>query len=113
MSPLFSIMSLFTEDVRRRHSEDDNSEPSTAAIGGPRHPRHPLSADFRKPHDIPISFPNTPQFGTPGESRESDAQEMPRPVSNGGALPHVPPMTLEPFSLFCLSWCPVPFCVSS
>src|SRR3569833_3460914 len=108
MSSLFSIMSLFTEDVSLRHSEDDNSEPSTAAIGGPRHPRHPQSADFRKPHDIPISFPNTPQFGTPGESRESDAQEMPRPVSNGGALPHVPPMTLEPLPMNRQTRRPVP-----
>jgi len=95
MSSLFSIMSLFTEDVNLRHSDDDSSEPPST-LRGHAHPVYPLSADFRK-SEVPVSFPNTPQFRTTGQNGPN-VDEPARPVtaSNGGVLPNVPPLTLEP-----------------
>lgn len=96
MSSLFTIMSLFTEDVKLRYTDDDSSEPSTA-IGTRGHPRYPLSADFRKStHDIPVSFPSTPQLDDSGDGPESRQFVPTRMPSNGSAtLPVIPPMSLD------------------
>ncbi|EON96569.1 putative lysophospholipase nte1 protein [Phaeoacremonium minimum UCRPA7] len=96
MSSLFTIMSLFTEDVKLRHTDDDNSEPNTA-IGTRSHPRYPLSADFRKSsHDIPVSFPSTPQLDDSGDRPDPRQYGPTRMPSNGSAtLPNIPPMSLD------------------
>jgi len=95
MSSLFSIMSLFTEDVKLRHSDDDNSEPQSAATGR-AHPVYPLSADFRK-SEVPVSFPTTPQFRTTaGGGPIVDESPRPATATNGSILPNVPPLALEP-----------------
>jgi lysophospholipid hydrolase len=94
MSSLFSIMSLFTEDVDLRLVDDENSEPNST-IGSNKHSRQPLSADFRKPHEMSLSFSKS-AHGVIHAQVDDDAVDIPRQGPNGAALPEVPPLTLEP-----------------
>ncbi|CAK7230114.1 phosphatidylcholine and lysophosphatidylcholine phospholipase [Sporothrix eucalyptigena] len=98
MSSLFSLMSLFTEDINLRVAEDD-SVPPTPSIGSGANPaRHPVSASFRIPQDSRVPFAKPPMFTSgsmvtePAETTETAG--TPSSVSSG--LPHVPPMTLDP-----------------
>lgn len=94
MSSLFSIMSLFTEDVPLRQTEDDNSEPSTAAHSALL-PSYPASADFRKPHAEP-SLPGTPQLGGSAETPvENLPEQLALPDTGSTALPRIPPISLD------------------
>ncbi|KAH6856675.1 lysophospholipase NTE1 [Chaetomium sp. MPI-CAGE-AT-0009] len=89
MSSLFSIMSLFTEDVPLRHGDEDNSEPGTAAHGG-LFPNYPASADFRKSRVRMDSLPHTPRMDA---SASNSADNLPEQLDRG--LPHVPPISLD------------------
>jgi len=86
MSSLFSIMSLFTEDIQLRQPEDDNSEPGSGTGSTVVVPRYPLSADFRKPHDMPVSFPNSPHMDGP---KREDAANLPDPLGLHAKVPHL------------------------
>lgn len=86
MSSLFSIMSLFTEDVQLRHTDEDGSDQG-ATRATPTHSRYPLSADFRKQRGMPVSFPNTPQMDAETEGLQADVTDP------AGAIP---PMSLDP-----------------
>lgn len=71
MSSLFSIMSLFTEDVRLRANEDDDDEPlHPAKSSGLRHPTFEKPNLSRVPSNVNISMP-----GTPHAREDSDADE--------------------------------------
>jgi lysophospholipid hydrolase len=87
MSSLFSIMSLFTEDVQLHHTDYDGSDQALVRTTKPMHNRNTASADFRKQHGMPVSFSDTPQMGAESGSPEADAIE-----ANGG----IPPMSLDP-----------------
>lgn len=87
MSSLFSIMSLFTEDVQLRHTDYDGSDQALVRTAKPMHTRNAASVDFRKQRGMPVSYPNTPQMGSESESPEADMIE-----ANGG-IPH---MSLDP-----------------
>lgn len=63
MSSLFSIMSLFTEDVNLQHS--DEQHPSE------RHDNRRKTFDDIGPSDIPVSMPSTPHLGDNSRSRET------------------------------------------
>ncbi|KAK4043372.1 lysophospholipase NTE1 [Parachaetomium inaequale] len=89
MSSLFSIMSLFTEDVPLRHADEDNSEPGTAAHSG-LFPNYPASADFRKSHVRMDSMPNTPQLDV---SASNSMEHLPEHLDRD--LPRVPPISLD------------------
>lgn len=92
MSSLFSIMSLFTEDIPMRLPEDDNSEPGTASASTEL-PRYPMSATFPKAHDAPISFPGTPDMNGSGTSVtlvDPRASNSPHE-----SLASIPPMSLD------------------
>ncbi|KAK3391068.1 hypothetical protein B0H63DRAFT_429903 [Podospora didyma] len=93
MSSMFSIMSLFTEDIPMRH-EDDSSEQSTAPPSTVL-PTYPRSADFRKPHDLTVSFPNTPQMDGSGANSASTLVDSLSLPPTGQALPRIPPMSLN------------------
>ena len=93
MSSLFSIMSLFTEDVPMRQ-EDDNSEPGTAAHSGVL-PAYPASADFRKQHSMPGFLPDTPQLDG---SAETSVDNLPEQLAQSNARPslsRIPPISLD------------------
>ncbi|KAL1838730.1 hypothetical protein VTJ49DRAFT_2267 [Mycothermus thermophilus] len=86
MSSLFSIMSLFTEDVPLRHADDDT--PAHTAL-------FPTAltntADFRKARVSTDSRPGTPQLD---QSVESSVESL-IPDQIPGALPRVPPISLD------------------
>lgn len=95
MSSLFSIMSLFTEDVPLRQA-DDGSEMGTAAHST-LFPNYPASADFRKSHVTTDSLPDSPQLN---DSAAQSAESLPEHLGGtlprtGQGLPQVPPISLD------------------
>ena len=102
MSSLFSILSLFTEDVKLRHSEDDYLE-STTSSAGFNHRRFPSSAGFGfvPSHETPPSLPTSPTiYGVSSQNGESLNREHRSSTlaseTAGGTLPKVPPLSLDP-----------------
>jgi lysophospholipid hydrolase len=101
MSSLFSIMSLFTEDVKLRQSEDESSQPTSSA--GVRHPSFPRSAGLQMPSEVSVSFPGTPQFDSsvetttiPESKFEDGRSSMPAPLTpSGSTLSKIPPISLD------------------
>lgn len=87
MSSLFTIMSLFTEDVKLHHSDDDVSLPPSAMSHNGQF-KDPNMADLRKSHDA--SFPTTPLSEDLSDSKNVRIQGSDTPP-----LPRVPPMSLE------------------
>ena len=77
MSSLFSILSLFTEDVKLRHGDSDTSDPRF-----PNHAVHTPESGFASP----VTQPSTPAIPL---SDVAGATNKPR-------LPRVPPLALEP-----------------
>lgn len=95
MSSLFTIMSLFTEDVKLRHADDEVPMPDTAASHD-GHSRFPSAAGLEKPNEIPISFPSTPMSeGPPSSSRGVRLQDPANLQPGAGTLPRVPHMSLD------------------
>ena len=85
MSSLFSILSLFTEDVRLRFDDEADSGSSTFRIGEPHTPDSSVAS--------PVQFPSSPQPGTLNHLQPiTPDKELERPLK----LPHVPPLTLDP-----------------
>ena len=82
MSSLFSILSLFTEDVKLRHDESDNSRPGT---GIPRTPDSTMTTPA-------LTNPSTPAMGTKEMNPFNDAYGD----AMNPKLSRVPPLTLEP-----------------
>lgn len=101
MSSLFSILSLFTEDVKLRHSEDDEIESGTSSAGY-RHQRFPSNVGFggfHNSHDTPPSLPTSPIYGTPNSNAKSSTRDRRSSTiassTAGGNLPKVPPLSLD------------------
>ena len=99
MSSLFSILSLFTEDVKLRHTEDD--DPDSTPSTGYGHGRFPSSAglNYHHSHDTPPSLPTSPIYGAPsqtgrGPPRDRRSSTMASSTA-GGTLPRVPPLSLD------------------
>ncbi|KAK4193864.1 lysophospholipase NTE1 [Podospora australis] len=94
MSSLFSIMSLFTEDVPMLYTDDDTPEigttPNSAFM-----PNFPASAGFPKPHDTPASIPGTPQMGDSAANSTENLAETLQLPGNGSGLPQIPPISLD------------------
>lgn len=95
MSSLFSILSLFTEDIKLRHDEDDESRPPsvgnsfgrTLSVGG---------------NDIAFQLGSTPQSPaypprSPMDLHPRHKKDAPPPAHypNSPALPNVPPLSLD------------------
>lgn len=100
MSSLFSILSLFTEDVKLRHDESDGGEDRASSTYG--HTRFPSSAGlpYTHPHhETPPSLPASPIYGAPSQSgasafRDRRSSTMSSPTA-GGTLPRIPPLSLD------------------
>ncbi|KAM0257520.1 hypothetical protein ACHAQJ_004334 [Trichoderma viride] len=97
MSSLFSIMSLFTEDVRLQTHDE---EPPLQASESRHHGRtNPLKESMRKPSQAPTSMPSTPHLDAnvdrPGV-RYNDGGVL----SNGESASKIPPISLEPAVTF-------------
>lgn len=90
MSSLFTIMSLFTEDIKLDSSDDDDSVPS----GRPDHSRYSSGrGDIRQSNDA--SFPTTPMSDGGPNGRTVRMQDPTSLPTSGGSMSSVPPMTLE------------------
>ncbi|KAF2133345.1 lysophospholipase NTE1 [Dothidotthia symphoricarpi CBS 119687] len=89
MSSLFSILSLFTEDVKLRH--DDDEDPDLSAPGTPQR-KTPLTrnAGFEANHSLPQTPNYVPQVGS-GHRRTSTVASP----TVGGPLSSVPPLSLD------------------
>lgn len=97
MSSLFSIMSLFTEDVKLRHN-DDESPPRVPSRGNHDYRRHDSLEEHsvRRSTQVPISMPNTPHLdGASGHPsmRPEDAAHLQAGLN--GATSRIPPMSLD------------------
>ncbi|KAL7895355.1 hypothetical protein HDV63DRAFT_399081 [Trichoderma sp. SZMC 28014] len=93
MSSLFSIMSLFTEDVRlTTHDEESPLEAS-----GGRHPNrpNPLKESSRQRSHGPTSMPSTPHLD-PNVDRPGVRYEDGGLLSGGESASRIPPISLEP-----------------
>lgn len=103
MSSLFSILSLFTEDVKLRHTDDDDVfESRASSAGGFGHQNYPSSTGFRfaHSHDTPPSLPASPIYGAPSQNgypitRDRRSSTL-ASSTGGGILPRVPPLSLDP-----------------
>jgi lysophospholipid hydrolase len=79
MSSLFSILTLFTEDIQLRDTESSNSSSSSIALRGPR---------------VPNSIPTSPRAVMDSPSMGfQDSDDTSHMISNG-VLPSVPPLHL-------------------
>ena len=87
MSSLFSILSLFTEDVKLRFDDDSDSNSSSFAYPTSRTPDTSIPNPFEYPGSPRKTF--IPDAYAPQHTRGSSSREP---------LPVVPPMTLEPTS---------------
>ncbi|OIW32187.1 patatin-like phospholipase [Coniochaeta ligniaria NRRL 30616] len=94
MSSLFSIMSLFTEDVQLSQTDEDGSEQGASRTTH-AHSRYPLSADFRKQRGMPVSFPTTPQMDASASMAQQDMPDPSLVNSSGSNLSNIPPMSLD------------------
>lgn len=92
MSSLFTIMSLFTEDVNLRSGDDEDSVPNTAA-SQPGSSRFPPNLDPRRFHDA--SFPTTPMSEGSTDGRGVRIQDPGVAAPGTGSLPKIPPMSLD------------------
>jgi lysophospholipid hydrolase len=96
MSSLFSILSLFTEDVKLRYAEDEDVDSTVPSTGFNRR-RYPSEQD--QSHNIPPSLPTSPTYGSPMASG-TPLQRGDRPprvlgAALNGTLPRIPPMSLD------------------
>ncbi|KAL7949863.1 hypothetical protein V8C42DRAFT_308808 [Trichoderma barbatum] len=92
MSSLFSIMSLFTEDVRLKSHEEETS----LRAGGSRHHGRgdPLKESAGKLSHAPTSMPSTPHLDPNVE--HSGVRYGDGILSNGASASKIPPISLEP-----------------
>jgi len=100
MSSLFSILSLFTEDVKLRYAEDEDID-STAPSAGFNRRKFPSEQD--QSHNIPPSLPTSPTYGslmasgTPLQRRDRSPRVL--DATSNDTLPRIPPMSLDPQEL--------------
>ncbi|KAF9881724.1 patatin-like serine [Colletotrichum karsti] len=96
MSSLFSIMSLFTEDVKLRSTDDDTPEPTRSA--GLETSAFPRGPGMRRMPSDPVSpFPTGPQFSEDGEEKPGVRIEEPpkRSITPTPAHARIPPISLD------------------
>lgn len=92
MSSLFSILSLFTEDVKLRHDEDEDAESSMpeSPHGGPIRPPMTRNSSF----GLDDSRPHTPNDAPEVRLQHRRTSTLNSPTA-GGRLPIVPPLSLD------------------
>ncbi|RFU35340.1 hypothetical protein B7463_g925, partial [Scytalidium lignicola] len=100
MSSLFSILSLFTEDVKLRHTGDDEADLRDSNGAFPQHRRFPSSAGIMKSPNTPPSLPQSPMSGDPNHQfrRPATRNRRSSTLASGHAddsLPRIPPLSLD------------------
>jgi lysophospholipid hydrolase len=92
MSSLFSIMSLFTEDVDIRPPEDDSARHTPAGSVSDKSGAFPSSANFA---DIPEAMSESPAAVTPHDAQPTSSLENGEHHDAGTST--IPPMSLDGF----------------
>ncbi|OWP00123.1 hypothetical protein B2J93_8694 [Marssonina coronariae] len=100
MSSLFSILSLFTEDVKLRHDEEEEMDSRASSAYG--HRRFTSTAGLgydHSHHETPPSLPTSPIYGAPSRNGQSASWDrrsstIASPTA-GGTLPAIPPLSLD------------------
>lgn len=92
MSSLFSILSLFTEDVKVRYDEDEVTQ-STESLRPPSVLHNLSSARSTSGNVTPNSGSNSPFYPSLG-TQNADSDQ--RTSGKSSRLPNVPPMSLDP-----------------
>ena len=87
MSSLFSILSLFTEDVKLRHDEDDEARSGSSSSSAAGYGLH-ITSDSGPASPVRVPENSYP----PNDSRNSRSST----VNDSGHLPNVPPLSLDP-----------------
>ncbi|MCJ1384162.1 phosphatidylcholine and lysophosphatidylcholine phospholipase [Xylographa soralifera] len=87
MSSLFSILSLFTEDVKLRHNEDDMTLASGAS-----------STEFGYGQTPELTPANVSNISESPSSPNLHRSRRPSTVATNGQLPRVPPLSLDPMA---------------
>lgn len=88
MSSLFSILSLFTEDVKLRHDEDDGGSSRPVSRGYMR-----VKSDGSAVTTDGAKTPSPDDNGVAADLASAKARD--RGIASGGRLPNVPPMSLD------------------
>lgn len=88
MSSLFSILSLFTEDVKLRHTDDEDFDGNsdTTYNNGDHH-------EFGHSHDVPPSLPTSPIYGAPSQDGQRNGRD--RRASSTTINRGIPPLSLD------------------
>lgn len=94
MSSLFSLMSLFTEDVQLRYHDEDGSD-SGMSSSHALVPAYAAGSDFRRAHQLPASLPGTPQLDASLKNMDARSGHHGH-TSSKDALPNIPPINLGP-----------------
>ncbi|KAF2843114.1 lysophospholipase NTE1 [Patellaria atrata CBS 101060] len=95
MSSLFSILSLFTEDIKLKHQDEErlDSAASNAPNGGTRIPPSESVGNITPESETP-SMAHTPQTPDPQILTRQRSSTMTSPTA-GGRLPYIPPLSLD------------------
>lgn len=94
MSSLFSIMSLFTEDVKLRLNENESPRiPPSAKSDDHRHASF-RECDSLEASNVPVSMPNTPHLDGSSTHPAPRPEHGPR-SSAGRVTSRIPPMSLD------------------
>ncbi|KAH7017727.1 hypothetical protein EDB80DRAFT_564135 [Ilyonectria destructans] len=92
MSSLFSIMSLFTEDIKLRPNEDDSPMPSGRS-SGTKHPAFSKTSMNHTPSDVHMSMPGTPQMhdetNQDVDTRDDLGHHSPEHGQRSAKIPHM------------------------
>jgi lysophospholipid hydrolase len=92
MSSLFSILSLFTEDVKLRHDEDE--DPGLSVPGSPHDGQSRPPMTRTSSYNVEDSRPQTPENGPMSNLRHRRTSTLNSPTA-GGRLESVPPLSLD------------------
>jgi len=100
MSSLFSILSLFTEDVKLRHNEEGYLESGTVSAGyNHQHFSSGSVSSLHRGQESPPSFPTSPIYGIPSpEENPSLSHRRSSTMAStntSGLLHRVPPLSLD------------------
>ena len=86
MSSLFSVLSLFTEDVKLRHDQDQELRPASSGSSG----------GFFPLQMTPASGPTSPLLNANGHPHSMSMVYQNRSRASSSNLPAVPPLSLDP-----------------
>ncbi|PBP24046.1 putative Lysophospholipase NTE1 [Diplocarpon rosae] len=100
MSSLFSILSLFTEDVKLRHDEEEETDRRASSAYGHRRFTTTTGLGYdHSHHETPPSLPASPIYGAPGQnsqptSWDRQSSTIASPTAKR-TLPAIPPLSLD------------------